>query len=146
MTEFNTKIEDIMNKGVFTVTINDTLKKADELMRDEKIKHLPVLEGTKYVGIINERSIVEYSLRQLYDFEDNMGEGAHNAITDFERLITKQEYVLYPEDSVRKAVKMMTKYKLECMPVVDWKMNLLGIITTTDIMLFIHNLMEKSDS
>lgn len=139
----NTKIEDIMNKGVFTISVSDTIKKADELMRDEKIKHLPVVEGTKYVGIITDRSIIEYSLRQLYDFEDNLGEGSHNLITDFQRIITKQDNVIYPEDSVKKAIKMMAKYKLECLPVVDWKMNLLGIITTSDIMLFIHKLMEE---
>lgn len=140
-----TKIEDIMNKGVFSVKVDDTIKHADELMRDEKIKHLPVVEGTKYVGLITERSIMEYSLRQLYDFEDNLGEGSHNTIMDFEKLVTKQDHVVYPEDSIRKAIKKMAKYKLECLPVVDWQMNLLGIITTSDIMLVIHNIMESQD-
>lgn len=137
------KVEDVMNKGVFSISVNDTLKKADEIMRDEKIKHLPVVEGTKYVGLINERSIMEYSLRNLYDSEDNLGEDAFNTITDFEKIITKQDQVVYPEDSIQKAIKMMAKYRLECLPVVDWKMNLLGILTTTDIMLFIHNLLEN---
>ncbi len=140
------KIEDIMNKGVFTISTHDTLKTADDLMRNEKIRHLPVVEGTKYVGIITERSIMEYSLRQLYDSEDNLGEGSHNLITDFERIITKQDNVIYPEDSVRKAIKMMAKYRLECLPVVDWDKNLLGIITTSDIMLFIHKMMEDYEN
>lgn len=143
---FNLKIADLMNKGVFYVSVNDTIKKADEIMRDEKIKHLPVVEGSKYVGLITERNIMEYTLRHLYDAEDNMGDAAYNQILDFERIITRQQQVIYPEDSVAKAIKLMAKYRLDCLPVVDWQMNLLGIITTTDIMLFVHKLMEEYEA
>lgn len=143
---FNSKIADIMNKGVFYVDVTDTVKRADEIMREEKIKHLPVVEGKRYVGIITERNIMEYSLRHLYDAEDNLGEASHNQILDFERIITRQSQVIYPEDSVAKAIKLMAKYRLDCLPVVDWQMNLLGIITTTDIMLFVHKLMEEYEA
>jgi len=135
-----------MNKGVFYVDVNETIKRADEIMREEKIKHLPVVEGTKYVGIITERNIMEYTLRNLYDAEDNLGELSQNQILDFQKIITRQEHVIFPEDSVAKAIKLMAKYRLDCLPVVDWQKNLLGIITTTDIMLFVHKLMEEYEA
>ncbi len=143
---FNSKISDIMNKGVFFVDVNETIKKADEIMREEKIKHLPVVEGSKYIGIITERNIMEYTLRNLYDAEDNLGELSQNQILDFQKIITRQEHVIFPEDSVAKAIKLMAKYRLDCLPVVDWQKNLLGIITTTDIMLFVHKLMEEYEA
>lgn len=143
---FNSKIADIMNKGVFYVDVSETIKRADEIMRDEKIKHLPVVEGSKYVGIITERNIMEYTLRNLYDAEDNLGELSQNQILDFQKIITRQEQVIFPEDSVAKAIKLMAKYRLDCLPVVDWQKNLLGIITTTDIMLFVHKLMEEYEA
>jgi len=141
-----TKISDLMNKGFFSISVDETIKRADEIIKDEKIRHLPVVEGTKYVGLITERSIIEYSLRQLYDAEDNMGEFAFNNILDFENILTKQTHVVYPEDSVSKAIKMMAKYKLECLPVVDWQMNLVGFLTTTDIMLYVHKFIEEQES
>lgn len=138
-----TKIEQIMTKGAFFVTLDDTLQKADELMRTEKIRHLPVVDEGKLVGLITERRLMEYSLRQIYEFDDNMGEAAQNKISDFEKIMATNIRVIYPEDSVLKAVELMAKYKVDCLPVVDWQHMLVGIITSIDVLLFVHKkLME----
>lgn len=134
-----TRIEKIMSSGVFTVNIDDVVQKADEIMRNENVRHVPVVDGGKYVGLITERSLMEYTLRQLYEFDLSREEIAQNRILDFQNIMTKQHQVIYPEDSIQKAVKLMAKYKYDCLPVVDWSNNLVGIITSIDIMLFIHN-------
>ena len=140
-----TKVNEIMTKSVFTVDIEDTVLKADEIMKEEKIKHVPVLEGTKIVGIINDRKIMEYSLRQLYDAGQNYGDMGYNKITDFEKLMMPIAHVVYPEDSVAKAVKLMAKHRLDCLPVVDWDMNLEGILTHTDILFFMYNQLTENE-
>ena len=138
-----TKIEQIMTKGVFSVTLDDTLQKADEIMREEKIRHLPVVDDGKLVGLITERKLMEYSLRQIYEYDDTMGEVGRNKISDYEKIMAKNVRVIYPEDSVLKAVELMAKYKVDCLPVVDWEHQLVGIITSVDVMLFVHKkLME----
>ncbi len=134
-----TKIEEIMTKNVFTVDIEDTVHKADEIMKREKIKHLPVLDKKKLIGMITERTIMEYSLRKLYDYNDEYGEEGHDKITDFRNVMAKNVKIIYPEDSVRKAVQTMAKKEIDCIPVVDWKNNLVGIVTSRDVFLFILN-------
>jgi CBS domain-containing protein len=89
--------------------------------------------------MITDRTIMEYSLKKLYDYEDEFGEEGYDKITDFRNIMVKNLYVIYPEDSVKKAIEMMAKRKINYLPVVDWKNNLVGILTSTDIFLFFLN-------
>ncbi len=134
-------IGELMTKDVFTVTLEDTVRKADLLMREENIRHLPVVENNKLIGLITERTIMEYTLRRLYDFEDNLDEMALNTIGDFREIMLKNVKVIFPEDSLLKAVELMTKYKIDCLPVVDWQNNLVGIITSYDVLLYIRKML-----
>lgn len=141
-----TKVGDIMTSSIFTVNVEDTVHSADQIMKEEKIKHIPVVDDAGiFVGLITERSLMEYSLKQLYEYDDTYGEECYNKILDYRRLMKKQDYVIYPEDSVEKAVAMMSKYHLDCLPVVDWQKKLIGIVTTTDIMLFMHNKLVEDE-
>jgi CBS domain-containing membrane protein len=138
-----TKVSEIMTKGVFAVKLDDTIRKADEIMRVEKVRHVPVLDGTKFFGLITERSLMEFTLKKLYDYEDEFGEDGYNLISDFQDIQTKDYHIIYPEDSVKKAVELMAKKKYECLPVVDWDNNLIGILTFTDILLFINKKLSE---
>lgn len=139
---FKTKVADIMTKGVFSVGIDDTIHKADVIMKDEKVRQVPVLENKKFIGLITERSLMEYTLRQLYDFDDEYGEIGHNKITDFRKVMKRNIKMIYPEDSVKKAVEIMAKDKVDCLPVVDWDKNLVGILTFVDILFFLNKKLE----
>ena len=138
-----TKIEKIMTTGLFTVGLDDTVKTADNLMRNENIRHVPVVDGSKFVGMITERSLMEYSLRQMYDFDEHKEDIERNVIRDYRRLVSKDLKVIYPEDSVLKASELMAKYKTDFLPVVDWENNLLGIVTSVDVMLFVYKMLSE---
>lgn len=141
-----TKVSEIMARDVFTVSVDETLHKVDEIMKQECIKHVPVVEGKRYIGLITERSVMEYTLRQLYEYNDSYGEEAYNKLLDYRNLISKQDHIVFPEDSVSKAIKLMAKYRLDCLPVLDWEKNLVGLITSSDIMLFMHNYIEDMEA
>ena len=137
-----TIVSDIMTKGVFTVSLDDTIRKADEIMRDEQVRQVPVLEGKKFIGLITERTLREYTLQGIYDYDDEYGELGHNKITDFRKVMKKDIHFIYPEDSVKKAVEIMAKYKTDCLPVVDWDKNLVGILTFIDLLYFINKKLD----
>lgn len=137
----NSRIYDIMSSELYTVDVTDTIKKADEIMRDEKVEHVPVMENDSLVGVITERKIMEYSLRQIYEFENPDKEG-FNKIIDYEQIMEKCNHVIFPEDSIAKAVKLMSKYNLKYLPVVDWQYRMQGIVTITDLLLFFNKKVE----
>ncbi|OGU60638.1 MAG: hypothetical protein A2X64_07860 [Ignavibacteria bacterium GWF2_33_9] len=138
-----TKISEIMTRNVFSVDIQDTLKSADEIMKSEKLHHIPVLENNRYIGMLEHQKIYEYTLRRLYDFEDDPESTSQNIIQDFQNLLNKDLKLLYPEDSIQKALEVFTKNSYECLPVVDWDKNLVGIISTVDILLFLHKAIKE---
>ncbi|MFA5511511.1 MAG: CBS domain-containing protein [Candidatus Kapaibacterium sp.] len=140
------KVSEIMMTNVFTVSIDNTVFDAEQIMKNEKVRHIPVLEGRKVVGILCDDKIREYKLRQIYESDQNFGDMGFNKITDFEKIMKEITHVLYPEDGVSKAVKLFAKHKVDCLPVVDWDMNLVGLVTTTDLLLFFHRFLEEMES
>jgi CBS domain-containing protein len=138
-----TTINEIMTKGVFTVTFDDTIKKADDIMRNEGVRHVPVVEDDKLIGLITERTLLIYSLKQLYDYDDEFGNVGLNKISDFEEVMERNVRAIYPEDSVGKAIALMAKHKIDCLPVIDWKNNLIGIVTSIDVLLFMKKKLEE---
>jgi acetoin utilization protein AcuB len=133
-----TKVEDLMAKEVITVNLEDTIKKADDLMHQENIKQIPVIDEGKLIGVITERNIMEYTLKKLYDADDDFGDDGYNNIIDFEKIMSKNVNLIYPEDSIKKAVEIMVKKKVDFLPVVDWENNLVGMITSHDVLMFFH--------
>ncbi len=138
------KIKDIMNTNLFTISIDDTLHSAYDLMKNECIRHLPVLDNNKLVGMLCERKVYEYILRQIYDPDENYGELAYNNIKEFENIIDTIHHFVYPEDSIAKAVRIAAKHKIEALPVVDWEMNLVGLITNTDLLLSYYYFLDSN--
>lgn len=139
----NSSILEIMSKDVFSVNLDDTVHKADSIMQDEHVRHVPVVDGTKFIGLITERSLREYTLRQLYDFDDEFGEAGHNKITDYQQVMAQNVHIIYPEDSVLKAIEIMAKKKIDCLPVIDWDGNLKGIVTAVDILLYMKQILTS---
>ncbi len=132
-----TKIEEVMTKSIFAVDIEDTIHKADEIMRNEKLRYIPILDNKKFIGMITEQKLLEYNLQKLYDFDDEFGEAGYDKIIDFRNIMQKNVHIIYPEDSLYKAIELMAKKKINFLPVIDWKNNLVGIVSSSDLFLFI---------
>jgi CBS domain-containing protein len=61
--DLSTPISKVMSPNVKTLTVDDTAEKAGLLMSRLNIRHLPILDGGKLVGIISERDL--FSLQRL---------------------------------------------------------------------------------
>ncbi len=133
------KVNSLMTKGVFYVEYDDTVKKVDTLMKEENINQVPVVENGKLVGVITDKTLREYELREMYEADATESELAYNKISEFRNLFSKNVHIVYPEDSIIKVIEVMTKKHVDFLPVVDWDNNLLGIITSHDILLYVKS-------
>lgn len=97
------------------MTVRDVLA----LTRQHKISGLPVVDGTKVVGIVTNRDL---------RFETNLDQPIVNIMTPRERLVT------VPEGAPREAVMaLLHKHRLERVLVVNDAFDLKGLITVKDI-------------
>lgn len=91
---------------------------ANELMAKYRISGVPITEGTKLVGILTNRDL---------RFEIN-----HNR--KIKEVMTKENLITAPEGTtLEEAKEILSKYRIEKLPIVDKEGNLKGLITIKDI-------------
>jgi CBS-domain-containing membrane protein len=126
------KVKDVMVKEVATLDVNDELSLANDIMRLGRIRHLPVVDGTRLAGIISERDLFRSSLAQA------LGYGSEATRDLMKKLRIKDVMVqsvttVAPETPLCEATRIMVEQKIGCLPVVDGD-RLVGLITETDIL------------
>ena len=67
-------ISHIMTKSVVTVNQNDDLTKVVEKLKSNSIRHLPVVNGKKVVGIISRTDINRLTFGALFDEQEGSDE------------------------------------------------------------------------
>lgn len=67
-----TLVKEIMSEHPLTVTPNETVEDCMKLMTQKFIRHLPVMEETKLVGLISIGDIVKYIIEEQKFIIDNL--------------------------------------------------------------------------
>lgn len=122
-------IEEIMIKDVTTLSPNNTVKDALQIMRDKKIRHLPILstEGM-VVGIVTDRDLKEVVPSSISEIIDNS-----TYDTPLADVMTKNLIIGHPMDFVEEAAVTFYDNKIGSLPIVS-NNKLVGIITETDLL------------
>jgi len=119
--ESNIKIKDIMSTNVVSLDISKTTSHAANLMTAKRIGSIIITKDNKPFGIITERDLVRRYAR-----------GA--LVKDL------ASYPLITADyntPIEKVVKIMLNNGIRKIPIVDQNNNLVGIVTTTDLVKFL---------
>ncbi|MEJ5330323.1 MAG: CBS domain-containing protein [Desulfobaccales bacterium] len=127
------KVRDIMVKEVATLDVNDELSLANDIMRLGRIRHLPVVDGARLVGIISERDLFRSSLAQALGYETKATRELMKSLRIKDVMVTKV-ITVSPDTDLKTAVKMMVDHKIGCLPVVEGD-RLIGLVTETDILM-----------
>lgn len=124
-------VSDWMTKKVFTVSPDDSISDAAQLLKDKEIKHLPVLKGEKVKGIISDADIKEHvaSDAKSLDVFDLL---SHFAATKVKEVMITDVVFTSPDVPVEEAAMIMHDKKIGCLPVIE-NNNLVGIISDRDI-------------
>ncbi len=106
-------------KDPITIPPSMTVREVLNLIRQYKISGLPVVEGSRVVGIVTNRDL---------RFETNLDQPIRNIMTPKERLITVKEGT-----SREEAMALLHQHRLERVLVVNADFELCGLITVKDI-------------
>jgi len=122
-------VEEIMNDEPYTLAPTNTVLEALKLMREKKVRHLPVVDEVRHVlGVITERDIKEALPSSL---QDEPNSPVFNA--KVEEVMIKNPLVGHPLDFVEEVALTFYESKVGCLPIVSGG-KLVGIVTTTDLL------------
>lgn len=144
MTQENIKdipISDFMNKEVKTIPENETLKEASKLMYEGNIGSVVISkratsagENEAPVGILTERDIARM-----------VGSTKFVADTKVTEVMSKQLKIVSPNAHLKDAVALMNRENIRRLPVVDYRGNMVGIITAKDILKVIMKIFMENE-
>ena len=122
------RVRDAMTQDVVTVEPEASAAQAWGLCRERNIRHLPVVEGGRLVGIVSDRDLRDLSPpRDTPDQENTLG---WVRIRD---VMNAEVVTAHPLDTIEHAARVIYEHKFNCLPVVA-DGGLVGIITSSDLM------------
>jgi CBS domain-containing protein len=129
------KVKDIMATEVATLKVDDELSLAEDIMHLGRIRHLPVTDGDRLVGIISERDLFKASLASVIDYDYQIKRDYMKTVV-IKEIMRTDLITITPDASVREAAQLMLKHKIGCLPVVKGE-EMVGLVTETDILGFL---------
>jgi acetoin utilization protein AcuB len=137
-------VRDHMTTELVTVQETDTLLDAPMFYVRSTFRHLPVVRGKQLVGVITERDVKQFAPSVL----SGISAENYNSImetTPISRVMTRSPIAVRPEQSILEAARLLYTERLGCLPVVQ-DGELVGIITTTDMLKVLTQILEKQAS
>lgn len=128
-------ISEIMNTELRTLTSQDSLWDAVQLMNQYNIRHIPVVENDKLVGLLTQRD----ALLHMHLTEEEQKKLALSTI------MTTNIATIEHEANIRQAALFLQKHKIGCLPIVE-NNKLIGIVTDSDFVAVAINLLEIIES
>jgi len=124
-------VRDIMTSSPVSLQKDDKLSLAEEVMAGGRIRHLPILDGERIVGILSEADLFHSAFKVLHFRPDEQ----RNFVKSLkvEDLMSKHVVSVPADTSVRAAARLMMEKKLGCLPIVKGEC-LVGLVTKSDML------------
>jgi acetoin utilization protein AcuB len=128
-------VRDWMTRNLVTLSPEASVAEALTLCRERRIRHVPILEEGRLVGIVSDRD--------LRDASPALGDpGRARALREIRvgDVMSREVITVDPRDSIENAAQEMYELKIESLPVVPegsavaGEEELLGIVTSSDVM------------
>lgn len=123
------KIKEIMTKDVKSVSSNDSISEAANIMKQLDVGAVPVLDNNILVGIVTDRDLV---LRGLAE-----GKNSNERVSN---IMTKDITTVTPDMDVHKVADIMASKQIRRLPIVE-NNNLVGIVSIGDMA--VENIFEN---
>lgn len=114
-------VRDYMTAGPYTIGSEQSLAKAHELMRENAVRHLPVLHAGRLAGMVSVRDL--HLVETLKDVDPEA--------VSVEEAMTRDPFVVAPDALLADVARDMAEKKLGSAIVAE-KGKVVGVLTTVD--------------
>jgi CBS domain-containing protein len=124
-----------MAQNPATLDRNETLDLAESIMNLGRIRHMPVVDGGKLVGVVSQRDLFRSALVTALGFGRKVTSSLVKTIR-IKEVMTEKVITISPGSSIKDAARLMMDKKIGCLPVVDGD-RLIGLVTETDMLRYV---------
>jgi len=125
------RVRDFMKKEVITVEPQTVILDAMDIMKKNKIKHLPVTQDGKFKGFVTRGMLRDASPSEATSLDIHEVTYLISKLT-IEKIMLKKPITVSPDLPVEEAIWMGQEHGVRAFPVLE-DYNLVGIITQSDI-------------
>jgi CBS domain-containing protein len=129
----STPVRERMTTELIKLTADTTLHNAEKLLKRHHIRHAPVVEGKKLIGIISLTDIQRLTFGSPYGEPDPMGDRSLADMLSVGQVMHTHPDVIAPETTIQEAARKLIDAEYHALPVVK-DGELQGILTTTDLL------------
>jgi len=130
-----TPISAIMSTDLITLSVFDSLEDAEKLFKKHKIRHIPITTDNKIVGMLSYSDLLRISFADATNNEQQIDAFVYKMFT-IEQVMAKNLTVVDPNTSIKEVAKLFAEKEFHALPVLQ-NNNLKGIVTTTDLNLYL---------
>ena len=127
-------VSKIMSTDLVTINHTNSLFDAEKLFNKHKIRHIPVVDNKKIIGILSLTDLLRISFVDNYgEDEDSQVDTAVYNMLSIEQVMVKDPVHIAPSLTIKEVAEILAKKEFHALPVVE-NGNLIGIVTTTDLL------------
>lgn len=131
-------VSSIMTKDVITVNKSDTLDAAERLFKTKHIRHIPVVNKNKIVGMLSYTDLLRISFADAVVVGDETVTDQIYNLFNIEHVMARNILSVSPETTIKETAEILAQREFHAVPVVE-NDRLVGIVTTTDLIKYLLN-------
>ncbi len=136
------RVEDWMQRRPVAVSPQETLRTAWRIIRENWIRHLPVVERGRLVGIVTDRDLRHALPSRAVGLEIHEIPHLAEKVRIWE-VMARAVVTIHREAPIEEAARLLLRYRIGALPVVKGE-SLVGIITKTDLVRALLQRQERS--
>ena len=143
MDAYERRVSEVMQSQMVTLKPDERLDLADDIMHLGRVRHMPVVEEGRLIGIVSNRDLLvkrvgalrqhlAASLTKFLNFDPKQRRAFLHSVEAGEAM-TRDVITVEPSATLREAAQLMIRHKVGCLPVVKPDGMLVGLVTETDL-------------
>ena len=124
----------LMTKNPQTIHLKTPISEVGKIFSEGKIHHLPVVDGKELIGMVSYFDLIRVSFEQSFGVTDKSAVYAVlDRTLDIEAIMTKDPVCIRAKGTIREAAEKLSTGRFHALPVVNEDHELVGIITSKDL-------------
>ena len=125
-----------MSTNVQSADVDDKLSRVRQILLGASFHHVPIVKGRKLVGMISTRDMLRLNYG-VNGVADDVVDEAIDKSFSIEQVMQRDLVTIDSDDSVQTAIDLLAKGRFHSLPVVDGEGQLVGIVTSIDVLAYL---------